>query len=109
MDSLPPPSDAENPPRKQGASEGQNDKIESLINALIDIEKANSDADSTDRNRSHKREIWHTWLTVIEIMLVAVYAVFTVLEWRTFDSERQTMGGNLEFLKLPSSGKIVLG
>jgi len=42
-------------------------------------------------------------------MLVAVYAVFTVLEWRTFDSERQTMGGNLEFLKLPSSGKIVLG
>src|ERR1041385_6469873 len=96
MEQLPPkPPPIGNPeqagPKQPAGYKTENDKIEGLISTLVKINKANRRAAYTENQRTEGKEKRNFIMHVIEIVLIAVYAVVTLCEWRTFDNERKTM------------------
>jgi len=94
------PSDAE-PSAPHNDTSNPNQKTidtaaEKIISALTRINRANRKADAAEHKRTDSREKRRFVIEKIEIALIAVYAFVTIFEWRTFDSERQTMENKLQ-------------
>lgn len=95
MEQLPKKSDAEQSGPHDDTANKYNDRIDAtaarVIAALTKINRANRKADKAENERNHRREKRRFTVEQIEIALVAVYAFVTILEWKTFERERQTM------------------
>ena len=91
MSDLPPKGDSKQPEKEAKTPDEKSDKIEMLIATLVKINQSNRKADNAEHKRTDRREQRTFWLHIAEIILITVYAFFTVLEWKTFNSERQTM------------------
>jgi hypothetical protein len=95
MDELPKISDSKPAAPQENAPKTESDKIdaiaERIIAAFAKINRANRKADAAENERNHSREQRRFKVEILEITLIAIYAFVTVLEWRTFDSERVTM------------------
>lgn len=91
MEPLPPESNPKQPKKEQYASDAKEDKIETLVSTLVKINQSNRKADNAEHKRTDRREKRNLWMHIVEIILISVYAVFTILEWNVFNTERQTM------------------
>ena len=106
MEPLPPKSDTEQAQPERGASDAKEEKIETLIAALVKINQSNRKADNAEHQRTYRREKVTFWLHIAEIILITVYAFFTILEWHTFDSERVTMEDELKTSQAAASAQL---
>jgi hypothetical protein len=98
MANLPPENNPEQTRPKQRATDAICNKIDALSTNLTVINQANQDADAANQQTRDRceaqrevRENRMFWLEVFGIIGLLIYCIFTGLEWRTFDSERQTM------------------
>jgi hypothetical protein len=96
MEPFPTANNSENPDPKGQRTEANDNEVKALIGALVEIEKANGEAEDAERKRNRSHQNWHMVLTIIEIALVLIYAIYTVKEWKTFDSERSMMKTELD-------------
>jgi hypothetical protein len=91
----------------ENATQTENDKIEAIaervVAALTKINRSNRKADAAENERNHRREQRRFKVELIEIFLIAVYAIVTIFEWRTFNSERQTM--EMEYITSQASAE----
>ena len=93
MDELPNERDADPISPRENTAKAENDKVdavsEKVIATITKINRANRKADAAEYERNQSREKRRFIIEIVEIVLIAIYAFFTILEWRTFDSERK--------------------
>jgi len=92
MSDSPPESSPKKADPKKNASDTIGGKIDALVACLVEINNRNRQEDSAHTERQYRLEKKLFWLEFAGIIGLAVYCVFTAMEWNTFDSEREMMG-----------------
>jgi hypothetical protein len=99
MEPSPPVGDSENAKPEKDSPKSDNNEIGTVVAALVKINRANRKADGAEYERNHSREKRRFVIEIIEVSLIFVYAIFTIMEWNTFNSERETMETELREAK----------
>jgi hypothetical protein len=104
-DELPPKGDTKQTGKEQDAPNAKTDKIEALIATLVKINQSNRKADNAEHKRTDRREKRNLCLHIAELVLITVYAIFTIAEWWVFHTESNTMQTELQTVQSNSAAE----